>query len=87
MKLEHELSENVTTINGFRHDSCTFFEYGGSMVQFIPLTWKPDTQLIVLRRQYLDNFRRHSGPFTDPDVFDTSDAAATKMEQMNILLV
>ncbi|KAE8442303.1 hypothetical protein EG329_003503 [Mollisiaceae sp. DMI_Dod_QoI] len=42
---------------------------------------------MAARWQYLDNVRRHTGPFTDPDMFDTSDAAATKMEQMNILVI
>ncbi|KUJ22281.1 uncharacterized protein LY89DRAFT_693715 [Mollisia scopiformis] len=39
---------------------------------------------MATRWQYLDNVRRNSGPFTDPDVFDASEAAATNMEQINV---
>lgn len=46
----------------------------------------PDSEL-TLPRQYLDNVRRHSGPFTDPDAFDGSDAAIAKSEDTKVLSV
>ncbi|CZR50618.1 probable NEDD8-activating enzyme E1 catalytic subunit [Phialocephala subalpina] len=39
------------------------------------------------RWQYLDNVRRHTGPFTDPDMFDTSEAAVAQIEKMKILVI
>jgi hypothetical protein len=37
-------------------------------------------------RTYLDNIRKHPGPFTDED-FDTSDEATSALERMSILSV